>query len=614
MTMRTWKEAIKLFSEDPKAKAKPNTIKNLKTALNNYVRLGLDSNATPLRPTEFDQYCAIATVDTLRNALEIFDPQIDKAIASGELSPNTKRTYRWPLSSFTEWLKIQVWFQELFPEPINTPVPPYRGVTKRSSHPQRSAYAMKEEQLPTGTEQKPGIVEQLVQFKGFWTSKGREAKRLRRGAGPIRLSTYEKTKKAPILCFFGWCVKVKGYDVSELCLELLLDLDLVEQFVDWLVDERGCNHSAGHIFTQAAMSAVKFLHSAQSGATAERRRRSWSDVPMIEELRDIGYDCMEEYRVEKKRNEEKKWPEKELSHYEAREVVLYLSKYRSLCYGNLRGRHPSAVWWDSQRHLGVKCLTYSPVRQEELRKLELGKTLFRRIDAEGNPYYEVKYSPELHKLGSRTNKARHYRLPNVLTQELDDWFNIWRPQIVEALQSVEAWLAFWGHPPGRMESLQKTLEKAKQGQVCKNVKVSVEQYIKNLETKIQALQKRIDSLEPAKANFESHNCVFILMGSRKYPEAFGRSMDEQNFWSMITNAVAFATQALYGEARWTNPHGFRHIGDKQVRKTRKGNQKDFDTFIGHSEKMGDEYANQIMSEFEQTEYLVDDWWEDNTAG
>ncbi len=62
--------------------------------------------------------------------------------------------------------------------------------------------------------------------------------------------------------------------------------------------------------------------------------------------------------------------------------------------------------------------------------------------------------------------------------------------------------------------------------------------------------------------------------------------------------------------RWTNSHGFRHIGDKQVRKVRKGNQKDFDTFIGHSEKMGDEYAEQIMSEFGQTEYLVDDWWED----
>ncbi len=43
---------------------------------------------------------------------------------------------------------------------------------------------------------------------------------------------------------------------------------------------------------------------------------------------------------------------------------------------------------------------------------------------------------------------------------------------------------------------------------------------------------------------------------------------------------------------------------------RKGNQKDFDTFIGHNEKMGDEYAEKIMSEFEQTEYLVDDWWKD----
>lgn len=613
MNPYTWKRAIDLFEEVPRIKANPNLLKNLKTALNDYVRPALEPNATSLTSREFATYCSTATIDTLKNALEIFDEQFNKVIESGQRSPNTKRTYHWPLNTFMKWIEQEVWYQELFPDPIDQPMPPYRGVTKNSGQRRRSTYALKEEQLSIGTEQELRLAQQMAQFKEFWTRKGREAKRQRRGAMSIRLSTHDKTKQHQILCFCGWYVNIKGHKLSELSLELLLDVDLVEEFIDWLIDERHCNHSAGINVVQAAISVAKFLNSAQSNTNSDHRRRSWSNIPVIEKLRDIGYDCQDEYRSEKKRNEEEKWLLKKISHREAREVVQYLKKYRSLCYSNRRGRHPSAVWWDWQRYLGVKFLTYSPVRQEEIRQLELGKTLFRKIDAQGQPYYEVKYLPEFHKLGSRTNKSRHYKLPSILTQDLDDWLNIWRPKIVDALQSLDNWLKFWGHPPLRMKRLEQDLEKAKQGQVCKNVKVSVEQYSENTETKIRALQKRIDSWETAKATFESHDRVFILLGSRKYPDAFGRSMDEENFWSMITHAVAFATQALYGEARWTNPHGFRHIGDKQVRKVRKGSQKDFDVFIGHSEKMGDEYAEQIMSEFEQTEYLVDDWWEENAS-
>jgi hypothetical protein len=34
----------------------------------------------------------------------------------------------------------------------------------------------------------------------------------------------------------------------------------------------------------------------------------------------------------------------------------------------------------------------------------------------------------------------------------------------------------------------------------------------------------------------------------------------------------------------------------------------FGTFIGHSKEMGDEYAEQITSEYELTEEITDDWW------
>ena len=450
----------------------------------------------------------------------------------------------------------------------------------------------------------------MSEFQKFWMETGRAAKRRRRGEDPIRESTYKKVKRYYILCFFGWLVNIKGYDLQELSLALLLDVNLIEAYLDWLIDVRKANHSAGVILIQAAISVAKFLYHDQRPSPSVRHRRNWSDVEVIEDLRSLEHECQDEYRIEKKRNEAQKWAKKELTHAEAREVVCYLGQYRSLCYGNKRGRHPSAVAWDFQRYLGVKFLTYIPVRQQEIRNLNLGSTLFRKIDKKGNPYYEVRYSPDEHKLGSKTHKGRHYRLPSILTQDLDDWFNIWRPQIVEALKSQDNWLTFWGQPVDRMERLQKALENAKQGKVCANVKISVEDYITQLENKISALTKRIDCRLVAKENFEHHNGIFILMGSHKNPEGFGKPMDVSNFWSMITNAVAFATKNLYGEEKRLNPHAFRHLADKHVRQCGRGNNKVFDHFIGHSEKMGDEYAEQIMSEFEETEHIVDDWWEE----
>ena len=32
--------------------------------------------------------------------------------------------------------------------------------------------------------------------------------------------------------------------------------------------------------------------------------------------------------------------------------------------------------------------------------------------------------------------------------------------------------------------------------------------------------------------------------------------------------------------------------------------------IGHSKEVGDEYARQITSEYEETEDIVDDWWQE----
>ncbi len=77
----------------------------------------------------------------------------------------------------------------------------------------------------------------------------------------------------------------------------------------------------------------------------------------------------------------------------------------------------------------------------------------------------------------------------------------------------------------------------------------------------------------------------------------------------VRRAFAIATKALFGEPRWINPHAMRHIGAKHVRQPGRADiAESFGTFIGHSKEMGDEYAEQVTSEYELTEEIVDDWW------
>ena len=612
MNHYTWTQALKLWSSSPEVTANSSLLKNAQTALKKYVIPGLEPQLEKLTSAEFATYCQKASVKELENALSIFDARFSGAVTQKQISKGTCRTYRWPLSRFLEWLQQQVWYKELFPEPINLPMPAHRGVTVKSSKGKRAeAYSLKLEQLPQGA------AEEITGLEEFWTNKGREAKRARRGEKHISTSTFKGIKEYNILCFYGWYVNTQGGSLDELRFSLFTDISLIEKHIDWLVDARKCTHSAGSKIAQTAISLAKYLFSNPSQVEPSgriRQRRNWSDIPVILDLRDINNECLEEYKQEKQRNNEAKWSKKELSHLEARKVVQYLRRHLTTIYGNGRGRYLSPVIWAWQRYLSVKFLTFQPVRQQEPRQLELGKTLFRKLDERGNPYYEVKIPPEQHKLGSKTNKGRHYKLANILTHDLDDWLNNWRPKVEAALESPEAWLEFWGHDQKELERISSRIQAAQQGQVCANVKKSRDEYIGDLETKQRRLQHRLETLEIARSNFTAHNCLFFMLGSRgDCLKSFGKPFNDENFWSLVTNSVEFATQALFGQPRRTNPHAFRHIGDKHVRKIKNGKTKAFDQLIGHAEEMGDDYAEQILSDFEQTFEVVDNWWEESDS-
>lgn len=71
-------------------------------------------------------------------------------------------------------------------------------------------------------------------------------------------------------------------------------------------------------------------------------------------------------------------------------------------------------------------MTYTPVRQKEIREFQIGKNL--RRDEDG---WWVRLSPNEHKTGSKTGKGREYPLfpcqwKERLTKDLDVYINKWR--------------------------------------------------------------------------------------------------------------------------------------------------------------------------------------------
>ncbi len=606
--------ALELWRKTKEVKnVDPNFEKYLSLALRQFIIPILDPEASALKTKEFDAYCHQLTVDKLQDALELFDQQSSIAIEKGELTKGTRNNYYHPLKRFLIWMEKQVWWRELFPN--LTDVAPFRAkLPPKLTQRKREEYGLKLEELPTYTQQK------IEALRNFRLAGGKNLRRLRRRQkredggrryctpkiDAVKPSTFRNEEQA-ILRFLGWYSQ--AHSSEELHLELLTDVDLLDDYTYWVVNNRGVSHSTGVKMVETGIAIAKWLNFEKS------TKRDWSDIPLILELQDLQSEYTEIYEQEKKQSDKKKWKLKELTHTEARQIVQYLYSLCAPNYGkhdpNTREfrshgiRRDSAVARAWQTYLIVKILVYCPVRQEEIRNWKLGETLFRKVDSEDNPYYVVRLKE--HKR-SRSGKDRHYRLPSILTEDLDLWVHKWRPLIEDATKSSENWMRFWGYPPGKLERLQQRVESARRGEVSDEVQSSLDEYLAREEAKLQGAEHRLAGWEVAKATLESHNYLFFVSG-KKNAESFGTPHYIASVWYMVSYAIATGSNALWGEPRWTNPHALRHIAEKHIRQLQKSDLLEpFGAFIGHSKEMGDEYAAQIMTENDLTKDIVDDWW------
>jgi integrase len=595
--------ALRHWDKSPEAAQVGKAVKKcLKTALKKYVIPELDKSVESLTPRKFAQYCESLPIEELKNALSLFDQAFDTAVKAEKLSESTKRNYRSALGRFMDWVERQIWWKEIFIEdslPKTAPRRPKSPPKIKTGRPrQEHIYRLPEDQLPEF------LKEQIKDYE-YFRLKGRNKlltrQERRQDFRPPKIQTIEQStfevERELLFEFFGWCSTTD----HPVCLESLLDSDIIDDFNNWLIGVRGNSHSVGIRAASLGIAVAKFLNQTIS------RRRNWSDIEIIQELRDLRSEYEEEYDKEKKININKKWPGKKITHEQARQIVYYLREWCSSNYSDDTKRDLSPIIRAWQCYLIVKILVYCPVRQQEIRQLEYNKTLFRELDEQKNPYY---YALVKGKDFSRTGICRRYKLPSVLTEDLDTWINVWHPKIREAVETPESWLNFRGWSLQKLNQAKVYLEEAKNGQIRKDPRAGGKNYIKNLENIVTSKENFLKAREVVKQNLAEHNLLFISFGATR-SEAFGRQLLTESISTMVTGAVGRASLALFGEQKTTNPHAFRHIGEKHIRKIRPADKAAFGRLIGHSEQEGDEYAGQITTDYELTEPIVDNWWEED---
>lgn len=625
------------WKRTPAVKNKPAVFKNLKTTLKRYIMPELDQeiNFNSMTELEFREYCHTKVIHNLNFSifLEVFDKNFDLALGQKIVSASTRRNYRSALRQFLKSIQSLDWYRQIFDSPFEGRTPKRTSV-KRNPKAQKTReeldYAVLESDLPKE------IIKDIQTLKEFWVKpdeessrkptqqkrkqessekrkQDREAKRLKvaeegsiidkPNVERIEVSTFDRYMSS-IKRFFGWCIYIEGYSLEELSFDLLIDKVFIEDYADWALEERGCCYSAAEHLVRAAIFVAKWKTYDQS------RRRNWSDQPLVEGLRNYRAYYLSKYKEEKPERDEEKWYHKEITHQQAQQVVSYLSTWCAERKKDGSKRPESAITWSWQVYLIVKILVYVPVRQEEISKLIFGKTLVKVIDRQGTERYAVRIKN--HKNFRKTRRARYYPLPTLLTKDLDTWRELIRPMALKAPSNLASWLNFGGESLDKLKGIKKRIEEAKQGNFPKRAKNS-KNYLESLEIQARGIQKRIDAWEAAKVNAESCEHFFFAFG-RNHPEVFGTSFKDTGrscLSSLVAQAVARATKALFGQERFLNPHRLRHISSKHLRLIGKGSQKAaFSALVGHSVEVDDEYAAQILTDFDLIEDFVDDWWKD----
>jgi integrase len=285
---------------------------------------------------------------------------------------------------------------------------------KKQNNNKEKYYSLKPEQLASH----PLLPKQIETLQDYWTL---DYVPERRGEPKIRSISWQNYKKH-YLRFLGWQLHVEQQDWSSLNLHSMANEPILNSYLKWH-SKRGnsVNYLVG--ICAAALNVAKCVYGAEFPGTA------WENIPPVKTIREISKTFSKAAKDDENLRtvSQKALEDKLLELDQCIEIVKYL---RQCCAvknygGKLRPNKSIIDSW--QDYLLVSSLTFTPVRQLEIRNLEIGKNLTREADG-----WWVNLTSQEHKTGSKTGKGRSYPLfagsmKDLLTRDLDEYVNKWRP-------------------------------------------------------------------------------------------------------------------------------------------------------------------------------------------
>jgi hypothetical protein len=601
-------EAFSQYIQQGETSISGRSFANLKTALRKYVlpKLpGYNFSAEDLEGAGLEYALSQVPIDVFLNAdpLHLLLEACQAASSANEIRSNVERTtYRPACNKFLKWIQQETWYKEAAEGRYGKYAPRTRSGTnimaanegRRALH--ADSYGLQESELTSK------LLKQLEQLNTFCTGEYVPKRQDRK----MRAKTFNN-HRARALDILGWLKNVENYELKNLDLKLLIDLDLLNKFLAWGINERGNTCGWGMGFCDLALNVAKWLHCYES------KRPMYRDIAVVEEIRMISNNLSKRYKEQKKANKRAKRAEKEMTMEQCIEIVKYLRKCCASRDSLGTKRSDLSIIRSWQRYLLVAILTYCPLRQRELRELELERTLFRILNG-----YRMVLQPE----DNKTADERDFILSDVLAPEvvadIDEWLNVWKPKAQAATADLNSWLGLVARQGCRnTEELKQYLAKlGKQHQQA--IQAGRSEEAEAVSKRIQSAQSHVQTMEEARSNFQS-NLFFVSYGNSQL-EGYGKQLQASHLFTTVTRAVYTASAALKMlehplfkdiEPRKTNPHFFRNIAVTHER--RHGDptkRKAFHKVIGNSEAVGDQEYN----EMHPSEKTVDakGWWESPT--
>lgn len=232
-------ETLLLYIDQGETKISGSSFGNLKTSLRKYILPNLSQYnfiAEDLEGAGLDYALSQVPLDVFLNVnpLEVLSKACQAALNANQIRANIERTtYRPAVNKFLKWIQQESWYEEVTEGRYGKYAPKTRSGAnimaanrgRRALH--ANAYGLKESELT------PKLLKQLEQLHMFCTGEyvpKRQDKKLRE----ITFSNH----RMRALSIFGWLKNFEDYELADLDIKLLKDVDLLNKFLAWGINER----------------------------------------------------------------------------------------------------------------------------------------------------------------------------------------------------------------------------------------------------------------------------------------------------------------------------------------------------------------------------------------